>query len=69
MDKNEVIEINDLALTEGQQAEVKGGPIGDQVTWTYKVTNTSSADSPSMGGVSGSQGALQNVGGNNTWTS
>lgn len=43
MNSNETIELNDLALTCDQQTEVKGGPISDPITYTFTVTNTSSA--------------------------
>ena len=29
MNTEELIELNDLALTDGQQTEVKGGPVND----------------------------------------
>ena len=61
------IELTDLALSEDQQGEVKGGP--GVITYTYTVTNTSSADSPRMGGTSTSgPGVYKTVDGGQTWT-
>lgn len=62
MNQSEAIEIDDLALTEGQLETVKGGPV---VLPDVLVTGFQHSGSSVAG--NSNNGALVNVHGGNTW--